>query len=202
MLKDYFVKLPSETIAQRRRLQSGETHKPNLSYLNLFTQVPQQMNATAPETLKILTFATEAKKAMTSTFFLTFALQFIARGAMKGIWPLYSSLQIVSVYLLYLVKIPSNIIVLSEQYNQIINMEFVPKEKVFEYVFRKNPDLLGVLMKKDNSTLSDYAMKSLGVGNPNMIVNISLIIVTIVVLIICIVGIILLIRYLAIKHPS
>ena len=121
---------------------------------------------------------------------------------MNGIWPLYSSLQIMSVYLLYLVKVPSNVILLSEQYNKIINMEFVPKEKVFEYIFRKNPELLGVLMKKGNSTMSDYATKSLGVGNPNMIVNISLIVATIVVLVLCIVGVILLIRFLANKYPT
>ena len=86
------------------------------------------MNATSPETLQIVSASESAKQAISTTFFVTFALQFLARGIMKKVWPLYSSLQIMLIYLLYLVKVPSNIIVMSDEVNKIINMEFVPKE--------------------------------------------------------------------------
>ena len=86
------------------------------------------MNATSPETLQILSASATAKQAFLTTFFVTFALQFLVSGIMKKVWPLYSSLQIMLIYLLYLVKVPSNIIVMSDEVNKIINMEFVPKE--------------------------------------------------------------------------
>ena len=65
---------------------------------------------------------------------------------MTMIWPLYGTLQIISVYLLFMeVKIPSNCITLAEQYNKIINMEIIPKEKIYKYLFRKNPDLMAAV---------------------------------------------------------
>jgi hypothetical protein len=121
---------------------------------------------------------------------------------MKGIWPLYSSLQIISVYLIYLLKVPSNVIVMSEQYNKIINMEFVPKEQIFTFLFKKNPDLLAIIMKKENSSLSSYATKSLGLGNPNMTVNVCLVVSTVFIITICIVSIIILIRFGVRKYPK
>ena len=66
-------------------------------------------------------------------------------------------------------------IVLAEQYNKIINMEMVPKEKIYAYIFKKNPDLMAAVTGTGNSTMSEFATKSLGVGNPNMVVNLSLI---------------------------
>ena len=57
-------------------------------------------------------------------------------------------------------------------------------------------------MKKDNSTLSDYATKSLGLGNPNMTVNVCLVVSTVFLLVVCIVAIIILIRFGVRKYPK
>lgn len=35
LLKDFFAKLPSEEIEQRRRLQANEPHTPNMGYISL-----------------------------------------------------------------------------------------------------------------------------------------------------------------------
>lgn len=57
-------------------------------------------------------------------------------------------------------------------------------------------------MKTDNSTMSDYATKSLGVGNPNMTVNICLMVATGIVVIGLIISLLILIRYAAKKYPK
>jgi hypothetical protein len=58
------------------------------------------------------------------------------------------------------------------------------------------------MMKTGNSTMSDYATKSMGVGNPNMTVNICLLAATVILLVVCIIGVLFFIRYAAIKYPK
>jgi hypothetical protein len=57
-------------------------------------------------------------------------------------------------------------------------------------------------MKTSNSTMSDFATKSLGVGNPNMTVNICLMVTTGILLVGLIIGLIILIHYAAKKYPK
>ena len=49
-------------------------------------------------------------------------------------------------------------------------MNFIPREFFMEKIFGIVPSLE---MLDDDSAISVYAKESLGVGNPNMIVNIS-----------------------------
>ena len=88
---------------------------PDDGYLIFRASVPQQMDANATEVQTLLSAAAAAKKAVTASFISTFVLQFFLKGAMKMIWPLYGTLQIISVYLLFTqVKVPSNCITLAE----------------------------------------------------------------------------------------
>jgi hypothetical protein len=57
-------------------------------------------------------------------------------------------------------------------------------------------------MKTGNSTMSDYAIKSMGVGNPNMTVNICLMVATGIVVLGLIIGLLILIRCASKKYPK
>ena len=154
------------------------------------------MDANATETQNLLSYAATAKKAVTASFVGTFVLQFFLKGAMKMIWPLYGTLQIISVYLLFVqVKVPSNCITLAEQYNKIINMEIIPKEKIYQFLTKKNPELMAAVTGTGNSTMSEFATKSLGVGNPNMVMNLCLVLATLLFAVLAIIGVILFFKH-------
>ena len=55
-------------------------------------------------------------------------LQLFLRGAMKSIWPLYMTLQVLSLYSLLALKIPSNVLLMQDSYNNLISLNFIPKE--------------------------------------------------------------------------
>ena len=60
---------------------------------------------------------------------------------------------------------------------------------------------MGAVMKTNNSTISDYATKSMGVGNPTMIVNVCLIATMIILCGLTILVLIFTIRYAVRKFP-
>ena len=87
---------------------------------------------------------------------------------MKAIWPLFTTLQVMAVYSLLTVKVPSNVILMQDAYNNLIHMHFIPKEVFMEKLFGLVPSLE---VLDDDSNISIYAKDSLGVGNPNMVLN-------------------------------
>ena len=91
---------------------------------------------------------------------------------MKAIWPLYGTLQVLAIFSLLTVKVPSNVLLMQDSYNNLINLNFIPKEFFMEKLFGLVPSLE---VLSDDSTMSIYAKDSLGVGNPNMLLNICIV---------------------------
>ena len=52
-------------------------------------------------------------------------------GAMSHIWNIMNTLQIVNTFPLYSLKIPENVIQMSLAFSTFSNIEFIPKEKVY-----------------------------------------------------------------------
>jgi preprotein translocase subunit SecG len=74
-------------------------------------------------------------------------------------------------------------------------LEIVPKEKIYKYLFKKNPELMAAVTGTGNSTMSEFATKSLSVGNPNMLVNLCLVLATLFFVSVAIVGVVMFFKH-------
>ena len=82
------------------------------------------------------------------------------------------TLQVLAIFSLLSVKIPSNVLLMQDSYNNLVNFNFIPKELIMEKIFDLVPSLE---VLADDSLISIYAKESLGVGNPNMILNLTIV---------------------------
>ena len=86
---------------------------------------------------------------------------------------------------------------MQDSYNNLINMNFIPKEYFMEKLFGLVPSLE---ILADDSEVSVYAKDSLGVGNPNMLLNLS--VVGIPLLAVIILAILVLLVAVKVKMPK
>ena len=86
---------------------------------------------------------------------------------------------------------------MQDSYNNLINMNFIPKEYFMEKLFGLVPSLE---ILADDSEVSVYAKDSLGVGNPNMLLNMS--VVGIPILFVIMLAVIILLIAAKVKMPK
>ena len=93
-------------------------------------------------------------------------------------------------------KVPSNVLLMQDSFNDLINLNFIPREYLMQKIFGIVPSLE---ILDDDSGISVYAKESLGVGNPNMLLNITVVLLPL--LLVIILAMLLLVCALRVKMP-
>ena len=71
---------------------------------------------------------------MTYNFWVLFLAQFVLKSSLKQIWTVFNTLQILVALPLLKVKMPANVFFVQSQFENIVNMNIFPKEKVYNLI--------------------------------------------------------------------
>lgn len=85
-------------------------------------------------------------------FYLPFLIQFFMSAAMTHVWNVLNTMQIINTFPLYKVNTPPNVKAIQLAFKQIVNLDIIDKEAVYNYVFDIEEDNGTVLNLGDQNT--------------------------------------------------
>jgi len=69
------------------------------------------------------------------SFVFPFLLQIVIKAAMSKVWSIFNTLQIIFLMPLMALTLPRNVQIFQDEINKIVNLEFIPKDRIYEYIF-------------------------------------------------------------------
>ena len=118
---------------------------------------------------RVLTaLASIATASLLFTFVIPLALQIIIKAAMSRVWSVFNTLQILTLMPIMSLSLPANVQVIYEEFRKVVHMEFIPKEKIFEFFFGES------MTQIDGADIKDYILAKAGFSKDNLTTNIFL----------------------------
>ena len=136
LLKTFFTQNDNGSkTSQRRILLSDESLDDSLEslyyHIHLF-DAPRQVRD--KEELESLEQAQEAAESFILTqFLLTVGLNLLLAGAFTQLWNIFNTMQLISAFPTFAVKIPSNLDNIHSTFDEMINFEIVNKEQLYDW---------------------------------------------------------------------
>jgi len=96
--------------------------------------VPLQVKS-KEEFEKIEIIGETVEYVLVTGFWIPFFLQVFLSVSMSMIWNIFNTLQIITNFPLLQVLMPANVMLVQSHYQSIVNMELVPKEALYEFIF-------------------------------------------------------------------
>ena len=143
---------------------------PREDYLELRAPVtPQLGSLTEAKVLAAVAAVTTA--SLLITFGLPLLLQVVIKAAMSKVWAIFNTLQILTLMPLMAITLPGNVQMIYDEFDKIANLEFIPKDKIYEFIFGEPP------AKVSNTQLKDLALEKAGIHKDNLLKSIFLVVV-------------------------
>ena len=99
---------------------------------------------------------------------------------MSKVWAIFNTLQILTLMSLMAINMPSNVQIMYNEFDKIANLESLPKDKIYEFIFGEPP----VTVSK--AELKDLVLEKAGFSKDNLFKSIFLIAVAFIVLVLLI----------------
>jgi len=131
--------------------------------------------------------ATVAAASLFFTFVIPLALQIIIKTAMSKVWYVFNTFQILTLMPIMDLNLPANVQVVYDEFSKITHLEFIPKDRIYEYLFGESET------EVDGAFIKDHILAKAGFSKDNMGKNIFLIVLSLIFLALLI-GLVLLIR--------
>ena len=81
------------------------------------------------------------KNAIQGQFLASFILQIFMSGALSMLWNIFNTLQIILALNLLMISFPANVELMQEQFTDMVNMELLPENFVYDNVLQPTFDL-------------------------------------------------------------
>jgi len=105
------------------------------------------------------------------TFGLPLLLQVVIKAAMSKVWAIFNTLQILTLMPLMAITLPGNVQKMYSEFDKIANLEFIPKDKIYEFIFGEPP------VKVGNAQLKDLVLEKAGFSKDDLLKSIFLVVV-------------------------
>ena len=77
-----------------------------------------------------------AQNVIQGQFFASFVLQIFMSGALSMLWNIFNTLQIILALNLLMISFPANVELMQEQFTDMVNMELLPENFVYDTVLQ------------------------------------------------------------------
>ena len=103
-------------------------------YYELKESIPPQF-ANETEAQLIAVIETITITALVATFVIPLLLQVVLKTAMQKVWSVFNTLQLIILLNLMALNLPSNVLAVHDQVNEIVNLNLKLKETIYGYIF-------------------------------------------------------------------
>jgi len=118
--------------------------------------------------------------ALVITVLIPLSLQILIKGAMSRVWSIFNTLQLILLMPLMGLSFPGNVQAFYEEMDKIVNNEFIPKDKIYEFFF-------GEPLPSDDIDIKDYVLAKAGYQKDDLFKNIFLLVLSFALLVLLIV---------------
>jgi len=148
---------------------------PRGDYYELRSALPPQVGSET-EAVVLQVTTTVVTASLVIAFVLPASVQIAIRSAMNKMWSVFNTLQILTLLNLMAVSYPGNVSMVFDQIERIVQLEFIPKDKIFEFLFGEPDD------EEAGADVKDLVLKKAGFKKDNLMKSIFLFVVGLVLL--------------------
>lgn len=167
--KTFFATTISSGVKDRRdmRWDYNDT-APRSDYIELKQVVPPQLGSeTEAQVLDAVKAVMTA--GLVGSFALPLALQIALKSAMNKVWSVFNTLQILQMLPLMAISFPGNVTTVFDQIDKIMQLDFIPKDQIYEFVFGES------LEEVSSNELKDLVLEKAGFSKDDMFKSIFLV---------------------------
>ena len=117
--------------------------------------------------------------ALVVTVVIPMGLQILLKAAMSKVWSIFNTLQLIILMPLMGLSLPGNVQSVFDEINKIVNLDFIPKDKIYEFFF-------GEPLPSSDIDIKDYMLTKAGFTKNDLSKNIFLLVISLVLLVLLI----------------
>ena len=147
-------------------------------YIELREYIGQQFSG-EQEAEVVTAAAAIVTGTLVATVVIPMTLQILIKAAMSKVWSIFNTLQLIILMPLMGLSLPGNVQSVYDEINKIVNLDFIPKDKIYEFFF-------GEPLPSSDIEIKDYVLMKAGLAKEDLFKNIFLLVISFALLVLLI----------------